>query len=1371
MNIRGPRGSHGPVRSEYDALFKGVSPPFFHVVTTGRLQTAEVARLPLASGASSAVRYGAVNDSSIPSVAPPAAAPAPGPVTSEDVKAKELWHVHEGKPPDAPLVGLALSGGGIRSACFGLGVLQALHKLKLFPHLDYVSTVSGGGYIGGWLQAALANGRPRAIELKGEEPREIRFLRAYSNYLTPKLGLFSGDTWAAVGNSLRNLILNFTILSLSLLAPLYLPWLGAAIFWALVPKGSDETPLIVVAAALFVLAVAASIANTAHPVRTDRGTKARAPFADQLTVYLTVVVPGLVATWLVSTVMWGWARNPAFTASRSARVAAYAALFYAGIWALALMGGFAWRRFKQRSDVGYGRLSDAVVLVLSGAVAGALGTFLMGLATHGLALTFQGSAQLWLAGLLTFPIGVVCLMLAVTAHIGLAGGAMSDEKREWWGRVGGVQLLISLFLIVVGVLALVGPHIYVMVRPQWKWLADNQSAISGVLSVVWAGLTALGVFAGRSQQTASGSGNRLLELAGRVAPMAFVFGYLFILAVFMHRVVPQFTIPLGGESKFTVYSLCQIEARMRSAAVSQTSGGTLAADAAIGSRNDRAMWHVPCESDAEPGGTGAPIGGLLLMIFASGTLAWLISRRVNLNEFSLHTFYRNRLVRCFLGASRNRTPHPFTGFDAADDLPLTALAVAPGGRIRPYPIFNAAINLVAGKNLAWQERKAASFVFTPEYCGFEYRDDDDPPAEQKAAAKRKDEDDAVQQKAHDTGVVTRQATEAGVKRLSAYAKTSDHAGDPASLTMGLAIATSGAAASPNMGYHSSPTLAFLMTVFNVRLGWWLRNPRYREVWASQKASLSLREFVYELLGMTTDDKKWVYLSDGGHFENLGVYELVRRRCRLIIACDAGQDGAVTFEDLGNAIERCRADFGVDIEIDLAKLRPGPDRRSEWHCAIGTIRYDRLPPVKKTDPREVAGTLLYIKSSLTGDEPADILRYAAEHPSFPHESTNDQFFDESQFESYRGLGYHAVEDVFSRALRAEECEELRAIEIFTLLRQRWGKPAPAPPDAVTKYSAALDRIWTVLRTTKCLTFLDGQMFPEMPALIGLPPEALPAGVPAPRRGLPNVNYWLPKTEEQRREGFYVCVQMLQLMEDVFLDFDLDQYYDHIDNRGWMNLFQHWAWSGMLCATWAMTGSTFDPRFQRFCWTRLDLRPGRPSVAGLEEAVDLPYPGKWWAWTNAAAQPGASVTELKELTERWQADAGLNFWEAELVGKYMRATGRLSQKLFPLYVTVESPRRADGNALRFNVGYLIGDIEVQGRPAPTFTLYYMRIQNHLRKMGLARDALIALRAKLGGVAIEVVEPLFDQTEVARNASDEALPTDDAIKRLRAIIRSLP
>ena len=248
---------------------------------------------------------------------------------------------------------------------------------------------------------------------------------------------------------------------------------------------------------------------------------------------------------------------------------------------------------------------------------------------------------------------------------------------------------------------------------------------------------------------------------------------------------------------------------------------------------------------------------------------------------------------------------------------------------------------------------------------------------------------------------------------------------------------------------------------NVRLGWWLRNPRFHACGRASRPSLSLRELLYELLGMTTDDKKWVYLSDGGHFENLGVYELVRRRCRFIVACDAGQDGDVTFEDLGNAIERCRADFGVDIEIDLGKLRRRCRRRSERHCAIGTIRYDRLDAARRRRRRRSSpGTLLYIKTSLTGDEPADVLSYAAEHPAFPHESTSDQFFDESQFESYRALGFHAVcERLQHRRLRRRALPDARRRRTLhagsAALGQAGAGAAGCPAEVLERARAHLD----------------------------------------------------------------------------------------------------------------------------------------------------------------------------------------------------------------------------------------------------------------------------------------------------------------------------
>jgi hypothetical protein len=365
-------------------------------------------------------------------------------------------------------------------------------------------------------------------------------------------------------------------------------------------------------------------------------------------------------------------------------------------------------------------------------------------------------------------------------------------------------------------------------------------------------------------------------------------------------------------------------------------------------------------------------------------VALLMAWRVDINQFSMHMFYSNRLVSCFLGASNEeRSPNRFTGYDSKDDIPLKDLrwnADVPYDG--PYPVLNASLNLVKGKDLAWQERKAESFVMTPLYCGYDvWLEEQDSPMLK-----------------HDRGSSPK-------LELYGYRPTEEYAFPPPwfhGLNLGLAMAISGAAASPNMGYYSSTPVAFLMTVFNVRLGQWLGNPRHRKTSGRATPIFGLKCLINELLGGTNDEAAYVYLSDGGHFDNMGLYELVKRRCGLIILCDAEEDKDYKFSGLGSAIRKCRIDLGIGIDLDTSAIVP--DKNCGWskqHYAVGTIHYENA------DKEAPLGTIIYFKASLTGNESADVRNYKKEHASFPHESTIDQWFSESQFESYRQLGYQAV----------------------------------------------------------------------------------------------------------------------------------------------------------------------------------------------------------------------------------------------------------------------------------------------------------------------------------------------------------------------------
>ncbi|MFM9116115.1 MAG: hypothetical protein ACKOU6_08150, partial [Planctomycetota bacterium] len=162
-----------------------------------------------------------------------------------------------------------------------------------------------------------------------------------------------------------------------------------------------------------------------------------------------------------------------------------------------------------------------------------------------------------------------------------------------------------------------------------------------------------------------------------------------------------------------------------------------------------------------------------------------------------------------------------------------------------------------------------------------------------------------------------------------------------------------------------------------------------------------------------DRSCFVNISDGGHMENLGVHELLRRRCKFIVVIDGECDAALQCGALARLMRLAKLDFQIDIDLDVSRFQPEkPGGPSPYHFALGEIRY----PGKKGEKGEKQlGFLLYIKLSVTGNESLALANYKLRNPDFPHQTTADQVFDEEQFEAYRALGEHAASDLFTKEL--------------------------------------------------------------------------------------------------------------------------------------------------------------------------------------------------------------------------------------------------------------------------------------------------------------------------------------------------------------------
>jgi hypothetical protein len=667
------------------------------------------------------------------------------------------------------------------------------------------------------------------------------------------------------------------------------------------------------------------------------------------------------------------------------------------------------------------------------------------------------------------PLVFGILFLQSAIFVGGASWFSEDYDREWWGRAAGWVLLAALAWLFGTAITIYGP-VAIYQAPR---IFAAIGAASGLLSIL----------GGKSDKTSAQNEDKNEQASktstatsiglGLIAPV-FALCILALISLVTSNILLHTKDPARMQehelalAAIRTHQIAEPQIPGRPGWSSETSRFPAVERDLVNSAEH--LWVIDR--------TTVPEG--LVLVFGLSLFSVFVSFFIGANQFSMHALYRNRLIRGYLAASRTDSRHhkanAFTGFDPNDNLPMhrlraellwatsfldiggfgpkivkdadfgtfigeattNALAEAtanPGdvelchhagdllshdlnhaidtlrlagtspeqpqpvrnrqqleqryaqhvlpmsNHHRPMHVVNMALNLVAGDDLAWQERKAESFTVTPVHSGS--------------------------------------------FRLG-YRPTLEYGG-ASGVSLGTAVAISGAAASPNMGYHSSPALSFLLTLFNVRLGWWLGNP-IKSTYVRENPTNTLKTFLDEAFGVTDAKHDYVYLSDGGHFENLGIYEMVLRRCHCIVVSDAGADPTFGFEDLGNAIRKIRIDLGINIVIEKMSIFPRGNRTDPSppkYGAVARIKYSDV------DPGAPDGCLLYLKPTFYADkEPKDVYNYAEMFNSFPHQSTGDQWFSESQFESYRQLGFFALGEVANgKTGFAEVCDLIKEASAY------------------------------------------------------------------------------------------------------------------------------------------------------------------------------------------------------------------------------------------------------------------------------------------------------------------------------------------------------
>jgi len=954
------------------------------------------------------------------------------------------------------LVGVGLSGGGIRSATFALGVFQAMaRKRGLLRQIDFLSTVSGGGYFGSFFGRLLTRDYVKTADdvervLLGEEkPQVVGFLRENGRYMSPN---GAGDSLLFGAAVLRNWVSVNLVLGLFILA-LFLGLQslrsGLEVFLGeqdrFLPPMADQnaliwwSPLIWLPLVTFVFAAFPIgwaywlVEPESRAIKEGAGEKDAPREVSAIPPVAALALVFVVSLWLAVSL-----RDQANMAAPWGALAAVAFLTFI-VWKIAP------RSLPDKQPMDAERRSDSErdeVVYRNRKMDQAL------YRNRGL----RNRLSLWL----TTALVVTALLLAL---------ALVDSLGQ------------SVYAVLAGDSS---------VR---AWLTALVSSL-GALSALSAFGRRLSLFFSNRSGAKGGRPSLPLKLIASVAALLLVLLLLVSLDLTSHAIAWGGGVPKGAPARLLKKAKDEhvyVEVRGRA-----TPAGV-----------DLRLRDGESDDASGPKAAGNRDPLLVLVGFASTLLLSILFGQTwpFVNRSTQQPLYGARLTRAYLGASNEKRWEGtnITETVEGDDFDLARYWPPPAQNGAPIHLINVTINeTIDGQSqVQQQDRKGIGLALGPWGLSAGVKHHVVLPLgdEKKMLSPEDKPVFAIYPASPDFRVFDYKIQE-GENRPRFTGEM---------LPLGTWVSISGAAFSTGTGMNTSLGLSLLTGFGNVRLGrWWdsgverdkkEQDPPASEGTRKAKRKLSLRiedalarlfpvqtymldEFLARFPG--TSRRHW-YLSDGGHFENMGGYELLRRRLPFIVIVDGEQDADYTFGGLSNMVRKARIDFGAEVhflieeELDnkldksvrpyigtLEQLRRGTweNTESEEKKPHGTLKepnqighslaHAALARVKYTSPQPgepAESWLLYVKPTLTGREPVDLLEYHRAHPAFPHEPTIDQFFDEAQWESYRRLGEYIGEVLFGQLDQLVPDDDPKSKP--NLLKEP--KKRPATKESVPSYS--------------------------------------------------------------------------------------------------------------------------------------------------------------------------------------------------------------------------------------------------------------------------------------------------------------------------------